>query len=190
MKSSTNINTGKRKKYKSGEILVTDSQIKNRLEEIAKQIANDYKDKQFILLGFLTGAFVLTADLQRAIYKAGCTHFQTRFIQVRNYNSVCESSAEAQIIHDIDFSPKGENILLIDDVIETGLSLHCVQKQLMDKGALSICSFTLISKATQRKITYEPDYIGFTLPNVWIEGYGMDCNQRGRANPNIIVSSM
>ena len=175
--------------FKPGDILIKSSDIEKRLQSLASQIAVDYGKKSFMLVGILKGASTVLADLQRALYNAGCHDFTINFIKVSSYGLKTENTKGPQLIQKLDFDPKNENILIVDDIIDTGLSIQYIEKLLKARKAASIRSFTLLSKPSKRLVKFEPDYIGFIVPDVWIEGYGMDTKEYGRGNPDIIVGS-
>ena len=157
------------------------------MEEIAQAITHDYKDESFVIVSILKGACILTADLQRVLYTLQCRQFRTSFVSIRTYRSGTESSRNPQLIQDVDFDPKDEQILLVDDIIDTGISLRFLHHIMTERGAKSVRSFAFLSKPERREVDYEANYVGFSVPNVWVEGYGMDSDEYGRGNPNIIV---
>ncbi len=168
-------------------ILVKAEDIAQKVKELALRISIDYKKQPFMLVSILKGAHVFTADLERALYQANCTHQRLCFITLRTYVTGTESSKEPKLVHDIDFDPKDKHILLVDDVFDTGVSLGYLAELFTERGAASVKSCVLISKSSKREAVYEPEYVGFVLPDVWLEGYGMDTDERGRANPDIII---
>jgi hypoxanthine phosphoribosyltransferase len=169
-----------------GEILIHEKEIAKKIDELAARISVDYKNQSFVVVSILKGANIFAADLQRAIYKTGCTQFRVSFIGIRTYVSGTQSSKQPKLVHGIDFDPAGKHILLLDDVIDSGISLKHVVGLLTEQRAASVKSCVLISKTSPRDVVYEPEYCGFTLPDVWLEGYGMDTNEHGRGNPHII----
>jgi hypoxanthine phosphoribosyltransferase len=174
-----------KKDFKPGDVLIDAKTITNRLDEISSLIAVDYPS-EFVLVSILKGSCTVTADLQRALYKVGCTKFSTSFITLKSYLSGTESSRKPKLVQDVDFDPQNKHILLVDDIIDTGYTLLFLHRHLKERGA-SVHSFVLLSKPERREVDYEADYVGFTIPNVWVEGYGMDSDEKGRGNPDIIV---
>jgi len=168
-------------------VLFTEEKIAKRLEELAWEIAKDYKDKNFILVGILKGAFVITADLSRALYKAGCTNFEVSFLILKSYYSSTTVAKDVTLVTDIDIDPKGRHLLIVDDIFDTGKSFSFVDKHLTMQGAATVQGFALLAKSDRHEVVYRPKYIGFNVPDVWIEGYGMDSAEKGRGNHNIIA---
>lgn len=175
------------KDYNKGDVLIGEDKIKERLESLAKQIAEDYKDTSLLIVGILKGACMVISDLQKALYKSDYKNFQISFVTVKSYFSATESSKNPHLVQDIDSDPEGAEILLVDDIIDTGISLRFVHHTLKDRGAKSVKSLALLSKPDRREVDYKADYVGFIIPNIWVEGYGMDSDEKGRGNPNIIV---
>lgn len=173
--------------YKPGEILITNSQIKERVKELAKQISYDYKDKELLILSVLKGAFKITNDLSEELHLAGLTDLSITFMTLKSYPTGTISSSAAKIIHHMDIHPKGKNILIVDDIIDTGKSLDLIKKLVTDDGCTSVKTLALIDKKGRREVDLNPDYAGFEIPNIWIQGYGMDTDELGRAEPNIII---
>lgn len=167
-------------------ILLSEQKIAEKIQELASQISMYYKGSPFVLVGVLKGACAFTADLQRALYKFGCKNFSISFITLRSYTAGTESSKQPRLVQDIDFDPQGKHVLVIDEVIDTGISLSYITDLFQKRGAASIKTCVLISKPSRREISFEPDYIGFTMSDVWLEGYGMDTDEYGRGNPDII----
>ena len=170
----------------SSNILYTKDQIEKRIEELATEIANDYQGKKLILIGILKGAFVVTADLVRAMVVAGCTDVEVSFIIVKSYFDSTTTARPIQLVIDSDIDPKDREILIVDDIFDTGKSLQYVVQHFKEKGAASVESMTLLAKPDRHEVVYRPKYVGFHVENVWIEGYGMDSAEQGRGNPNVV----
>lgn len=171
-----------------GQILISAQEINESLKKIAPIIAKDYADKKLMLVGILKGACIVLADLERELYKAGLKKIEINFVQIKSYSaSAVQSSGHPKLICPLNFDPKDQNILIMDDVIDTGVTLQFLSKLLIKKGAASVRIFTLVSKPKRREVKLEPDYVCFEIPNVWIQGYGMDTNELGRNNPDIII---
>ena len=169
--------------------IITRDQIANKLQELAQRIAKEYHGKSFILVGILKGAYVVTADLSRALYEAGCTDFEVSFVILKSYRESTTVSKAVTLVTDIDIDPKNRHILLVDDIFDTGKSFAFITKYMKMQGASSVKGFALLAKPARHEVSYRPDYIGFTVPNVWIEGYGMDSAEKGRGNPDVIEKS-
>ena len=173
--------------YKPGDILIPADRINIRLQELAAEVAKKYSGLDLMIIGVLKGAFMLTADFSRALNKAGLLKFSLDFITVSSYLSGTNSSGTLKITGDTDIDPRGKHVLLLDDIIDSTLSLSTIHKIEKDKGAVSVSSLALLSKPERYQSEYRPDFVGFEIPNVWVQGFGMDTDQLGRENPNIIV---
>lgn len=168
-----------------GDILITEQQIKEALQKIAQQIAHEYHNQQLLIISILKGAFIVTADLERELYKQGLHNIQTSFTRIKTYQDT-KSSQKPQILQPIDIDITDKHILLVDDIIDTGITLQFLHAHLTDQTR-SIKSFALISKPDRRLVNYNTDFTCFQIPNLWIQGYGLDTNEQGRPNPNIIL---
>ncbi len=173
--------------YNPGEIIITKSQIHDRVKELAQEISNDYKNKELLILSVLKGAFKITNDLSEELHVAGLTDLSITFMTLKSYPSGTISSSAAKIIHHMDIHPKDKNILIVDDIIDTGKSLNTIINLVKKDGCKSVKTFALLDKPDRREINIHADYVGFTIPDVWVQGYGMDTDELGRAEPNIII---
>ncbi len=168
-------------------VLIAEAKIAHRLQELAREIAKDYQGKDFVLVGILKGAYVITADLSRALYKAGCVNFEVSFLILKSYYSSTTVSKDVTLVTDIDIDPKDKHLLIVDDIFDTGKSFAFVDKHLRMQGAVSVEGFALLAKPDRHEVEYRPKYIGFEVPEVWTEGYGMDSAEKGRGNPNVVA---
>ncbi len=170
----------------SQEILYTQEQIAKRIEELAKKIAQDYAGQKLVLVGILKGAFIVTADLVRALHKEGLKDVEVSFLILKSYHASTTVSKDVTLVTDIDIDPKGRHLLLVDDIFDTGKSFSFVDKHMRMQGAESVEGFALLAKTDRHEVEYRPKYVGFEVPDQWIEGYGMDSAEKGRGNPDII----
>ena len=173
--------------YKPGEILIDHQSIKRKIGELALEIAQKYRGEKLLVVGVLKGTFKLVADLTTKLHEAGLKNLEISFITVKSYPNGITADYEPKIIQDMDISPQGRNVLIVDDVLDTGRSLQVVHKLINSRGAKSVESLALIDKPDRRQVKYKTNYIGFTIPDIWIQGFGMDTNEIGRAEQNIIV---
>ncbi|HBT20757.1 MAG TPA: hypoxanthine phosphoribosyltransferase [Peptococcaceae bacterium] len=162
-------------------ILFTEEQIKNRIKEIGMQITEDYKGENLTVIGILKGAFIFAADLVRQI-KLPVT---VDFIAVSSYGSATQSSGEVKIIKDLDISVKDKNLLLVEDIVDTGLTLKYLLENLKSRGPAGIKTCVLLDKPQARKVEVPINYKGFTIDNVFVVGYGLDYDQKFRNLPYI-----
>ncbi|MEJ2108429.1 MAG: hypoxanthine phosphoribosyltransferase [Acidobacteriota bacterium] len=152
------------------------SAIETRVQALGKQIADDYKGKNPHLVAVLKGASIFHADLVRAIP----LELSYDFIAVSSYEDQTSSSGEVRILKDLDQSIEGKDVLLIEDIVDTGLTLHFLKKSLLARKPNSFKVVTLLNKPSQRRIDVRLDYIGFDIPDQFLVGYGLDYAQRFR----------
>lgn len=187
MKNGRSLQFKPAKEYKPGDIIVPYTLIRKRIKELAKEIVKKYKNKKLLVVGILKGGYKTTSVLFEELHKAGLTDAQLSFVTLRSYGAGTEALEGPKIVHDIDLSPKGRNILLVDDILDTGRTLKLLQDIMNDRGAASVSSFVLIDKPERREVKCFATYTGFAVPNLWLQGFGMDTDEVGRADPNIIV---
>jgi hypoxanthine phosphoribosyltransferase len=138
-----------------------------------------------LFVGLLTGAAWLTVDLLERLHSLGITDVQLTFMKVSSYRNGDTPTYEPRIEYDMLINPQGRHILLVDDIADTGKTLSAVMTLLKNKDVATIKSLVLVDKPTRRELVYQPDYVGFEIPNVWVQGRGMDSNGFGRGDPNI-----
>jgi hypoxanthine phosphoribosyltransferase len=164
--------------------LYDEQAIAARIDELAKAMANDLP-KEFLLAPVLTGAFIFAADLIRALYKYGADPM-VDFVQLSSYGGARSSSGVVTLLKDFSVDIKGKHVLLVDDVLDTGRSLHFGKGMIADRGAADVKTCVLVKKLTGRAEDLNPDYIGFEAgADDFLIGYGMDDGGRGRGTPYI-----
>jgi hypoxanthine phosphoribosyltransferase len=173
--------------YKPGDVLISHEIIQERIKELSAEITEKYKGKQLLIVGVLKGAFKIVSDLTSELHKQGLTDLEISFITMKSYPNGTTAKYEPRIVQDMDISSEGRPVLLIDDVLDTGRSLEIVHKLVKSRGAISVESFALVDKPERRQVNYKANYVGFAIPNIWLQGYGMDTGELGRGEPNIIV---
>ncbi len=157
-------------------ILIDAATIQSRVRELGAQITRDYKGKSPHLIGILKGACIFHADLVRAIDLG----VSIDFIAVGSYGASTISSGEVRILKDLDESVEGRDVLLVEDILDTGLTLHYLLSNLASREPQSLKVVALLNKPSRRKIEVPVDYIGFEIPDDFVVGYGLDFNQRYR----------
>ncbi|WMM25416.1 hypoxanthine phosphoribosyltransferase [Tissierella sp. MB52-C2] len=162
-------------------ILVTEEDIEKRVKELGKQIAEDYKGKDLILVGILKGAVIFMSDLARNINM----QIGLDFMAVSSYGRSSTSTGEVRIIKDLDFSVENKDILIIEDIIDTGYTLAYLTDNLKKRGASSVKVCTLLDKPERRKVNVPVDYLGFAIPDEFVVGYGLDYAEIGRNLPYV-----
>ncbi len=164
-------------------ILVSEEEIVKKSAELGKQITEDYKDGQApILVALLKGSVPFLAELIKHID----LDIEFDFMDVSSYEGT-ESIGDIKIIKDLDRSIRGENVILVEDIIDTGRTLKTVTKLMKDKGAKDVKVVTLLDKPDRRVVEIEADYVGFVIPNEFVIGYGLDFNQKYRNLPYVGV---
>lgn len=166
---------------KVGKIMLTEKEIKNKVEELGAAINADYGDKELIVLGILKGCFVFVGDLVRQLR----SDVQVHFMQVSSYGRGTESSGEIKIKKDIDIDIAGKHVLLAEDIIDSGNTLVQLIPMLQKRNPASIKVCALLSKPSRRQVKFEADYTGFEIPDKFIVGYGLDFDERYRQLPYI-----
>ncbi|MDO5715201.1 MAG: hypoxanthine phosphoribosyltransferase [Tissierellia bacterium] len=163
-------------------VLITETEIQEKISELAKKITTDYKDKDLLLVGILKGAIVFMADLMREI-KLPLTF---EFMDIVSYEG-STTTGEVRILKDLSTSVEGKDILIVEDIIDTGLTLNYLTQVLKSRGAHSVSIVTLLSKPKRRRIDIFVKYVGFEIPDEFVIGYGMDFNEKYRNLPNISI---
>ena len=163
------------------EILLSEEQIQKRVKELGHEISLDYQDKNLMVVGILKGAVIFMADLVKSI-KLPIT---MDFMAVSSYGSSTISTGEVRIIKDLDFSVEGKDILIIEDIIDTGLTLNYLTDNLRKRGASSVKICTLLDKVDRRTVGVPVDYLGFEIPDEFVVGYGLDYAEQYRNLPYV-----
>lgn len=164
-------------------VLVTEEEIDKKVKEIGKKISEDYKGKNLLLVSILKGSVAFMADLMRAI-TIPC---QIDFMSVSSYGSGVKSSGVVKIIKDIDVEIEGFDIVIVEDILDSGLTLSYLMDILKTRKAKSIKICTLLSKPERRKVDVKVSYEGFVIPDEFVVGYGLDYDEKYRNLPFIGV---
>lgn len=162
------------------EVLISEEKIQNKVKELGKKITEDYRDKNLFLLGILKGAVPFMADIMRKID----LDLEYDFMDVSSYQGT-RSLGEVRILKDISTSIVGKDILIVEDIIDTGITLNYLTKVLKSRGANSIEIVTMLSKPSRRKVDLPVKYNGFEIEDNFVIGYGMDYDEKYRALPYI-----
>lgn len=163
-------------------ILITKEQIDARVRELADQINRDYAGEEIILVGILRGSIYFLVDLSRLIN----SNVYIEFMSVSSYIGT-QSSGEVRINKDITRPLEGKNVLIIEDIIDTGYTLSYLKQILLARKPKSLKVCTLLDKPSRRKVDFQGDYVGFAVPDEFVVGYGLDFNQKYRNFPEIGV---
>jgi hypoxanthine phosphoribosyltransferase len=166
-------------------VLVTEEQIKTRIAELAKEIDANYSGKDLLLVGVLKGAVMFMADMSRALQ----TRVQMDWMAVSSYGSGTTSSGVVRILKDLDTDVLGKNVLIVEDIVDSGLTLSWLVSNLEARGAGSVEVVTLLRKPDAAKVEVDVRWVGFEIPNEFVVGYGLDWNERYRTLPGVAVLS-
>ena len=164
-------------------ILISQDKLENIVNSLAKRIEKDYNDKEFIMVGLLKGSVVFMADLMKKID----LDFRIDFIVASSYGSGTESSGKVRLVKDLEISPVNKDILIVEDIVDSGNTLNFVCNYLMTRGANSVRVCTLCDKPLRRKVPMEADYVGAVIPDEFIVGYGLDYDEKYRNLPYVGV---
>lgn len=159
-----------------GEILITEDDIQSKVAELAKEITEDYRGRDLLLVGVLKGAFMLMSDLARHI----TIPLELDFMAVSSYGSATKTSGIVRILKDLDLDISGRDVLIVEDIIDSGLTLSYLIKNLKARGPRSLEVCALLSKPEVQKVELDVRYEGFALPPVFVVGYGLDYGERYR----------
>jgi hypoxanthine phosphoribosyltransferase len=165
------------------EILFSKEVIDRRVRELAGQISRDYEGKEPLIVGVLNGAFIFMADLIRAL-DIRC---RVDFVRMASYGAGSVSSGEIRIGKDLETTIAGRDVLIVEDIIDTGLTLSRLVEILQGRqpASLKVCAF--LDKRERRRVPFTADYVGFTIPDRFVVGYGLDYNEKFRFLPDVRV---
>jgi hypoxanthine phosphoribosyltransferase len=166
-----------------GRPIVTQEEMRTRIKELGRQISADYADKDLILVGILKGAYAFYADLARAIR----VPLRVDFLVVTSYGSKARSTGKVKMVTDLTEDIAGRDVLLVEDIVDSGLTVKYLMKTLSRRKPKSIKICTLLSKPERRKVDVPVDYVGFKIPNKYVVGYGLDYQQKYRNLPYLAV---
>ena len=165
------------------EILLSEEQIATRVQELGAAIAVDYKDQEVVLVGVLKGAVVFYADIARAIGED--MDVKLDFMSCSSYGDGTTSTGVVRILKDLDRSVEGKHVLVVEDIVDTGTTLHYLLDNLKARGAKSVRLVALLNKPERRKMPVHVDYVGFEVPDYFVVGYGLDYAEKYRNLPFI-----
>lgn len=161
--------------------LIPSERIAERIEVMGRQIAEDYAGQDLVLIGLLNGVYVFFADLTRAID----LDFEVMFMRAASYGAGTETSGEVKILQDLDRPLRGRHALLVEDIVDTGLTLNAVRKLILEREPASLKIATLLDKPSRRRVQVPVDYVGFTIEDSFVVGYGLDVAGKYRNLPYV-----
>jgi hypoxanthine phosphoribosyltransferase len=166
------------------ELLFNKEIISNRIANISFRINKDYHLQELIIICVLKGAIHFTSDLMRKIDSVDCS---LDFIRISSYGGETSSSGKINLIKDLENDIKGKNVLIVDDILDTGLSLNYLVKHLKERDPKDIKTCVLLDKPDRRKYNIKADYVGFEIDNEFVIGYGLDYKEKLRELPDIYI---
>lgn len=164
-------------------VVISKEEIAGKVKELGKEITKDYKDKNILIVSLLKGSFVFTADLVREI------DLMTRieFMTTSSYGNGEQTSGNVKVVNDLHVDVKDYDILIVDDIVDSGNTMKFVINYLKELGPKSVKSCVLLDKPSRREADIDPDYCGFAIPDLFIAGYGLNYGDYYRNIPNIFV---
>lgn len=157
-------------------VIVSASEIQARLKEIALQVEQDYEGRNLLVIGILKGAVMTMADFVRSLNR----HVEMDWMAVTSYGSGTKSSGVVRILKDLDRDISGRDVLIVEDIVDTGLTLAWLKSNLQSRGTKSVEIFTMLRKPDAAKVDVDVKYVGFDIPNEFVVGYGLDYNEKYR----------
>lgn len=164
-------------------VLISKEQLEAKVEELGKQISKDYEGKELVIIGVLKGGFIFLSDLARKI----TIPVDLDFMSVSSYGDSSKSSGVVKIIKDVDTNIDGKHVLIVEDIIDTGLTLNHLVELLKTRGPLSVKICAALDKPSRRKVNVKVDYKGIEIPDEYVIGYGLDYAGKYRNIPEVCV---
>ena len=164
-----------------GTVLITEEQIREKAAEIGKQISEDYAGKEIILIGILRGAVPWMADVMKCV----TLDMTIDFMAVSSYGAATKTSGVVKINKDLETDIDGKDVIIVEDIVDSGVTLNYLEGYLKSRGAASVKLCSLLDKPEGRRVDIKADYVGFTVDDRFIVGYGLDYDQKYRNLPYI-----
>lgn len=165
------------------DVLLSEATLAARVRALGAEITRDYRGKDLLLVSVLKGSFVFTADLARAI----ALPLTLEFLGLKSYGGEQSTSGVVQITSDLTHPIEGRDVLIVEDIVDTGLTMQYLQKNLATRGPRSLKLCALLNKPARARVTTTIDYLGFTIEDVFVVGYGLDWGERYRNLPHLAV---
>jgi hypoxanthine phosphoribosyltransferase len=166
-----------------GEVLVSAEEVQRRVAELGEQISRDYAGRSLLLIGVLKGAVFFLSDLMRFID----VPVEVDFMAVASYGSATDSSGVVRILKDLDAAIEGRDVLIVEDIVDSGLTLQYLMRNLGSRNPSTLEVCALLTKPERRKVDLPTRYVGFEIPNRFVVGYGLDYDERHRNLPFVAV---
>lgn len=165
------------------EVLIPEEEIRNRISEMAAELSEKYKGEEVLLIGILNGSVFFLADLAQKM----TIPVEIDFMAASSYGSGTESSGRVLITKDLARSIEGDHVVIVEDIVDTGQTLHLLTEMLMERNPASLELAVLLNKPSRRKVCLDADYVGFDIPDAFVVGWGLDYDQKYRDLPYIGV---
>lgn len=172
----------KKQKFKK---IITNKRLKRKVTELGKKISKDYADRNPVLVGILKGSFIFLADLIRDLV----IPHEIDFISVASYGSETEATGVVKLLKDLSINIRGRHVIIVEDIVDTGLTLNYIRKNLLTRSPKSLEILTLLDKKKRRKVSVPIKYVGFSIPGDFVVGYGLDYDEQYRNLPFIAKMS-
>jgi hypoxanthine phosphoribosyltransferase len=164
-------------------VIIPKEEIAKRIDELATEVRRDYKDKNPLLIGILKGSFVFLSDLMRSMN----IPVEVDFVRLSSYGAGKENSGKIKLVKDVETPIKGRHVLVVEDIIDRGLTLRFLLDYLSFRKPASLKLCALFDKPSRRKVEVPIDYVGFTVPDAFVVGYGLDFDEKFRYLPDLCV---
>jgi len=164
-------------------VLISAEDIARRVQELGREITADYQGRSLMIIGILKGAVVFMSDLIRQI----SVPLEVDFMAISSYGEATETSGVVQLLKDLDRPIEGKHVLIVEDIIDTGLTLSYLYQLLQSRNPATLKTAVLLDKPERRRTDFTPDYVGFTIPDKFVIGYGLDYNHMHRELPYVGV---
>ena len=166
-----------------GEVLIDEDRLQERIRELGREVSSDYAGRELLLVGVLKGAVFFMADLMRSV-TVPC---EIDFMAISSYGAATDSSGVVRILKDLDINIEGRHVLVVEDIIDSGLTLSYLLRNLESREPASLEICALLTKPDRREIEVPVRYVGFEIPNRFVIGYGLDFDERYRNLPYVAV---
>jgi len=164
-------------------VIIPREEIANKVAELATQLRKDYRGKNPLLIGILKGSFVFLSDLMRSMN----IPVEVDFVRLSSYGAGTENSGKIKLVKDVETPIKGRHVLVVEDIIDRGLTVRFLLDYLRFRKPASLKLCALFDKPSRRKVEVPIDYVGFTVPDAFVVGYGLDLNEKFRYLPDLCV---
>jgi hypoxanthine phosphoribosyltransferase len=164
-------------------ILIPEEEVQRRVGSLARKISRDFAGKELLLVGILKGSFIFLADLARRM----SIPVKVDFVRLASYGPRTQSSGKVEITKDLETSVHGKDILIVEDIVDTGVTLNYLFRRLRARRPRSVRTVALLDKRGRRKVPFQVDYVGFTIDNHFVVGYGLDCDEHYRNLTGIYI---